>query len=277
MKKITRKSLLYKSGVEYGDYTINHVDGCAHGCNFPCYAMLMAKRFGRIKSYDEWCQPKIVGNALELLDKEIPRLKHKINFVHLSFMTDPFMWGYPEVTDLSLNIIEKLNENNIKVTALTKGLLPAGLVDMNRFGKFNEFGISLVSMEESFRKDFEPNSSKYHDRLRSLHHLYENGLSTWVSIEPYPTPNIIDQDIIELLDEISFVDKIIFGRMNYNKRVSGYKEFQAFYNATVETVSEFCKRNSIELHIKKKTVKQENQEEPEGTAKTKGLFRRVFP
>ena len=29
-KSLTRKSLLYKTGVEYGDYTINHVQGCSH-------------------------------------------------------------------------------------------------------------------------------------------------------------------------------------------------------------------------------------------------------
>ena len=30
MKTIERKTMLYKTGVEYGDYTINHVQGCAH-------------------------------------------------------------------------------------------------------------------------------------------------------------------------------------------------------------------------------------------------------
>ena len=78
MKKIKRCSLLYKTGVEYGDYTVNHVQGCAHGCKYPCYAMLMARRFGKAKTYEEWCEPKIVENALELLDIEIPKLKNKI-------------------------------------------------------------------------------------------------------------------------------------------------------------------------------------------------------
>lgn len=32
MKTIERKTLLYKTNVEYGDYTINHVLGCSHGC-----------------------------------------------------------------------------------------------------------------------------------------------------------------------------------------------------------------------------------------------------
>ena len=63
--------MLYKTGVEYGDYTINHVQGCAHGCKYPCYAMQMAKRFGKVKSYEEWCNPKLAENALEILDKEI--------------------------------------------------------------------------------------------------------------------------------------------------------------------------------------------------------------
>ena len=75
---INRKSLLYKTGVEYGDYTINHVEGCSHGCMYPCYAMLMAKRFGRVKNYDEWIKPKIVSNAIELLEQEIPKHKDKI-------------------------------------------------------------------------------------------------------------------------------------------------------------------------------------------------------
>ena len=101
---IERKTLLYKTAVEYGDYTINHIEGCSHGCLYPCYAMLMAKRFGRVKSYDEWINPKIVANAVELLQKEIPRLRDKIKFVHLCFSTDPFMYGYQEISDLSVKL-----------------------------------------------------------------------------------------------------------------------------------------------------------------------------
>ena len=55
-----RKSLIYKTGVEYGDYTLNHVLGCSHGCKYPCYAYMMAKRFGKVKTYEEWLQPQIV-------------------------------------------------------------------------------------------------------------------------------------------------------------------------------------------------------------------------
>lgn len=54
METIEKKRLLYKSKVEYMDgpgvYTMNHVQGCAHGCRYPCYAYLAAKRFGTASS-----------------------------------------------------------------------------------------------------------------------------------------------------------------------------------------------------------------------------------
>ena len=62
--------MLYQTGVEYGDYTMNHVQGCAHGCKYPCYAFLMKKRFGQIEDYESWLEPMLVSNTLELLDKE---------------------------------------------------------------------------------------------------------------------------------------------------------------------------------------------------------------
>ena len=86
MENIERKSLLYKTGVEYGDYTINIAEGCSHGCKYPCYAMMMAKRFGKAKTYEEWCTPKLVSNALELLDKEIPKQIKTYEF--LSYLLD---------------------------------------------------------------------------------------------------------------------------------------------------------------------------------------------
>ena len=155
---IRRSTLLYKTGVEYGDYTINHIQGCAHGCKFPCYAMMMAKRFGKAKTYDEWCEPKLVENALELFDEEIPRLKNKIESVHLCFSTDPFMYGYDEVSQMSIAIIQRLNSAGIKCTALTKGILP---IELATLSPENEYGITLVSLDEGFRKEMEPNTAPY--------------------------------------------------------------------------------------------------------------------
>jgi DNA repair photolyase len=248
---IERKSLLYKTGVEYGDYTINHVEGCSHGCMYPCYAMLMAKRFGRVKSYDEWIKPKIVSNAVELLQKEIPKHRDKIKFVHLCFSTDAFMYGYQEIADLSIRLIRMLNNAGIKCTALTKGILPHELAELS---KSNEFGITLISLNEDYRKQYEPFSAPYQERIDSLYWLHKKGLKTWVSIEPYPTPNILEQNFKKILESIAFVDKIIFGRLNYNAQVSQYRDQKGFYNHLSRQVIGFCKANNKDYHIKDGTM-----------------------
>ena len=200
---ITRKSMLYKTGVEYGDYTINFVQGCAHGCKYPCYAFSMKKRFGQIKSYEEW-------------------------------------------------LIKKLNKNGIKCCVLTKGVLPEELA---KCSKKNEYGITLISLDEGYRERIEPGAAPYAERLAALRRLHDLGCKTWVSIEPYPTPNLIEQDLGKLLEAVGFVDKIIFGRTNYSKEVtSGYPEHKQFYNERAADVKRFCKEHKIKCHIKEKTI-----------------------
>lgn len=253
-KYIQRKSLIYKTGVEYGDYTINHIQGCSHGCRYPCYAFLLKKRFGIIKNYDEWIQPAIVENTLEILDKEIPKFKDKINVMHLCFTTDPFMYQYDDIRDLSLGVLKRFNDSHINCSVLTKGVLPRELAN---FSKKNEYGITLVSLDESYREKYEPGAAPYEARIASLEYLHALGFKTWVSIEPYPTPNIISQDLNKILDKIVFVDRIIFGRTNYSKEISAYQKHKEFYNEQANIVIEFCKKNKIDYHIKNGTITKE--------------------
>jgi DNA repair photolyase len=255
-KTIKKKSMLYESDVDYVDYCINHVIGCSHGCNFPCYAMLMAKRFGWIKRYQDWIQPKMVKNTLDLLDKEIPKLKSKISFVFLSLATDPFMFGREDVKKQTLDIISKLNKNDIKAVTLTKGLYPKDLAD-KKYSRENEYGITLLSFDKNFQKRFEPGTSPIDERLNALKYLHKKNLKTWVSIEPYPTPNIVSQDLLKLLEKIKFVDKIIFGSWNYNSQISGYPNKEEFYLDCSSVVSKFCRKNGIELHVKSGGPKDE--------------------
>lgn len=251
MKSITRKTMLYKTGVEYGDYTMNHVLGCAHGCKYPCYAYMMKKRFGEVTSYEDWLEPRLVSNTLELLDAEIPRLKDKIKSVQLCFTTDPFMYGYDEIATMSIAAIKKLNTFGIKCTVLTKGILPIALSDCSND---NEYGITLISMDEEFRNRMEPGSAPYVERIQALRTLSDRGCKTWVSIEPYPTPNLIEQDLGNILQTVAFADKIIFGRTNYSKEVSAHKAHRDFYNKCATRVIEFCDEKGIAYHIKDGTI-----------------------
>jgi DNA repair photolyase len=211
----------------------------------------MAKRFGKAKTYEEWCEPKLVENALEILDTEIPKLRDKIESVHLCFTSDPFMFGYEEVAETSISIIRKLNNAGIKCTVLTKGILPITLAELS---PENEYGITLVSLDEDFRREMEPNSAPFAERIQALRALHDAGCRTWVSMEPYPTPNFIEQDLDAILEAVGFCDKIIFGRLNYNKKVSEYKDYKKFFNDCAQSVIQYCNENNKDYHIKDGTI-----------------------
>ena len=228
-------------------YELNHIVGCRHGCKYPCGAYEIKRGFGNISSYEDWIRPKLIYNTLELLDKEIPKMKDKIEIVRLCSATDPFMYGYKEVEEMSLKIIKRLNDANIKCYVLTKGILPKQLAELS---KKNRYGISLISINEEFREKIEPNAAPYNLRIRALKRLQKLGQKTFVNISPYPTPNIIEQNIIEILEKVKFVKEIIFGRTNYNKEVNEYKGEKSFYRERVKEIKKYCEKNKIRLRIK---------------------------
>jgi len=51
-------------------------------------------------------------------------------------------------------------------------LLPKEIIKMN-LSKENEYGITLVSLNEKFRNKFEKYSSSYEDRIASLKKLHD--------------------------------------------------------------------------------------------------------
>lgn len=243
MEKITRKSLIYKSGV--GVYCINHALGCSHGCRYPCYAYMMAKSYGRVNSYDEWRKPKLVANAPELLEKELNRKKEKPDSIHLCLSTDPFMAGYPEVTEMSLELIAIINSFGISCSTLTKGKVPPELTDRKRFSPDNIYGISLISLNEDFRSRWEPGASPYAERVAALKHLHDNGLHTLAHIEPYPTPNILTQKVEDIIEAVGFVEQLAFSGWNYNNQVKQYFNYQQFYHDQSMIVQRFCEEQGI--------------------------------
>jgi len=238
METITRKTLIYKSGL--GVQCINHVRGCSHGCRYPCYAYMIAHSHEQVKSMAEWCQPKLVSNAAELLTKELSRKRVMPERIHLCLSTDPFMYGFPEVTEMTLKLIRIMNSCGVQASVLTKGLLPEELTDETKYSKKNVYGISLISLNEDFRHQWEPGAAPYADRIAALKKLSEKGLITLVHMEPYPTPNIIQQDISKLLESVSFANTIQFGGWNYNTLPKQFPEYEKFYKSQAALVKQFC-------------------------------------
>ena len=155
---------------------------------------------------------------------------------------------------MSLSIIRKLNDAGIKCTVLTTGVLPVELAELSRE---NEYGITLVSLDTAFKGEYEPRAAPTWERVLALKRLSDRGCKTWVSIEPYPTPNIICQSLQDILEAVFFTDKIIFGRWNYNRRVNNYPDANNFYNQAAAQVKSHCDDYGIQCIIKKGTISKE--------------------
>ncbi len=170
------------------------------------------------------------------------------------------MYNQPEVKKLSLEIIEELNKHKIPCTVLTKGLLPQELSDPKKYGRDNTYGITLTSLDEEYQKTWEPGTAPIQDRIEALKLMSNRGEKTFVSIEPYPTPNIVDQEICNLLESIKFVDKIIFGKIHYTREATEYlKSDHDFYKRCIAQVIQFCMKKRIEYYIKEKTLPELNK------------------
>lgn len=247
MESIERKTLLYKSGL--GFWCVNHVQGCSHGCLYPCYAFSMARAHGRAKTMADWREPKLVANAEVLLARELDRKRQKPDRIHFCLTTDPFMYGQPEVGAMTERLIAVANARGVPCSILTKGILPAGLADRGAYPEDNIHGISLVSLDEGFRRKWEPGAAPYRERVAALRTLHEAGLTTLVHIEPYPTPNIIQQDLGAILEAVDFVDSLWFSGWNYNSLATSFPDREGFYARATEIVRGFCEERGIECRL----------------------------
>ena len=164
--------------------------------------------------------------------------------VFISFNTDPLL---RENYANTWALISLLRAYDIRVAVLSKEgvlLLPDWEI---------RHGITLVSLSNDFAKVYEPNATTPLKRLDGLKLASEEGAFTWVSIEPCMPPAIVKQDLRELLEEISFVNFILMGKLNYDKRANTSEAIE-YYQRAITILRDFCNDHSIRYYVKRETI-----------------------
>lgn len=222
--------------------------GCPNGCEY-CYGPLVAR-----ESRESWLALKLPKKPPRVLvqaqlakayEKSPLSMMGQKGFF-LSFLTDPFLPANRQNTEDLIEFLQKA-EYPSKIGTLSKlGISESksGLV---------RHGVSIVSLDEDFRRKFEPNALPFKNRLRMLC-LGKSRSYSWASVEPYPCSAIWRQKLEPLLEELRFwgTDLIVFGKWNYDARART-EEARQEYAADIEVLEDFCKGNGIRLHVKSKT------------------------
>lgn len=164
--------------------------------------------------------------------------------VFISFGTDPLLpVNQVETADLA----NLLFDFGIKVAVLSK------MGSLSKAPKVFH-GATIVSLSKRYKQLYEARAADIGHRIKALRDAHARGEYTWISMEPYPTPSVYDQDLIEILEAVTFVDLIIFGKRNYDTRTSG-PDARSFYKLTVNKFRDYCSSHDIRYHIKSDTLK----------------------
>lgn len=253
------KSLLNPSKLAV--YCINPYVGCQHACSY-CYANPMTRRFSRhSESWGEFVDIKV--NAPEVLRKEIRRREK--GQVFISSLTDAYQ-PLEKKYGLTRKLLGILLENQFPVCIQTKSSLVTRDIDLLK--KFNEkeVGITITTLDDSVRRNFEPFSSPVGERLEALRLLHENGIKTYIFVGPV-LPHLTDKNLEELIKTASElkVDYLWFDKLNlkpgvwenmqklleksYPELLPSWKEIffskNDYYEKFKERAEQLCKKYNV--------------------------------
>lgn len=169
----------------------------------------MAKRFKRATE-DTW---KNMIIREDMLDKKFGKYKGRVMFPSSHDIVED-----PDVKEACLTVLNNLLIADNEVLVTTKPCLSIVKEITTRFDKFKEtmqFRFTITSRDNETLSFWEPNASKYEERLESLAWAYDNGFKTSVSIEPF-----LDEDPVPIVKELIpyITESIWIGPMNHIPR-----------------------------------------------------------
>lgn len=239
---------------EYSPLAMNYIKGCDHGCVY-CYVPKMMKRFdaGYVHSNVYMKEEKALLNEIRLSCK-----KHQDSpkQVFLSFLTDPYS-HFNNNTKLTRRVLELLLAHRIPVSILSKGGFNV-LQDLDiikQFGPNIQVGGSLTFTNDADSLKWEKNAALPQERFEALRILHENGVRTWVSMEPviYPEQSL---EIMELT--APYVDSYKIGKLNHFPKHEEKFDWTRFLNDSIGIMRKrdklFYIKNDLSLFSNNETV-----------------------
>ena len=197
--------------LEYAHLALNLYTGCDNGCSY-CYAPNMLH-----KSREDFQKVEPRREILDALQKQLydwTSIKTGAGMSHsrvlLCFTCDP----YPSIdTSTTREAIRILGHHRIPFTILTKSGLRA-VPDKDLYSSNDAFGTTLTFVNGDDSKKWEPNAASPMERISTLRTFHDDGIHTWVSLEPVIDP---EQTLELVRATYKDVDHYNVGKLNYAK------------------------------------------------------------
>ena len=225
---------------EYSPLALNIYKGCDHSC-FYCYVPNI------LSVYNKKYEHNNVVPRDALLKGLINSCKKYYNTekqVLLSFTTDPYCKAN-DVYKLTASTLEILLKFKIPTAILSKGghRILQDLSIHKKFAKSIKVGLTLTYDNDEDSIKYEPGAALFTERIETLKILKENGITTWVSMEPVI---FADQSLSAIKKSIEYVDHYKIGKLNhfpeYEKNIN-WSEF-------LDKVVSFMRISNKKFYIK---------------------------
>lgn len=203
---------LAKSGTSF-KWQINCYDGCEHGCHY-CYAR--KRGLYKVIPYSDWIAATPRLDTPDLLRKQLTGMRQAtrdcIKDIFICSACDAYQ---PQDRNhkITRQVIEALIEYELPFTVLTKSPLVRRDIDLFQGYDRCRVGLTIMTLDDDFRKQLEPNAPPITERCDALETLKSAGISTYCSVEPIMSDG--RSDPIEIVNQLKdYVDLFEFGKWN---------------------------------------------------------------
>jgi DNA repair photolyase len=204
--------------LEYSLLALNLYTGCSHRCDY-CFAPGCLRKTREVFHANVKPRPGII----EALKREAPKFAHTNERVLLCFHCDPYS---PEAaaSGVTRQALEVLREYDVPFQILTKGGMRASH-DFDLYGPNDAFATTLTTLSRIQSAKYEPGAAVPMDRRNAIFTAHEQGIKTWVSLEPVLYP----EWALDIIAETHrYVDLYKVGKLNHDavrERQINWKRF----------------------------------------------------
>lgn len=181
------------------DYSLNPYQGCEHGCVY-CYARNTHEYWGYSAGLDFEQKIIVKRNLISALEKQFSQKSWQAKPIMLSGNTDCYQ---PIEKDLELTrkVLQTCLKFKHPVAIITKNALIKRDLDLlKELAKFNlvHVMVSITGNDETLRRQLEPRTSSFFQRLATIQMLSENQIPVGVMVAPI-IPGLNSSDIPDIL------------------------------------------------------------------------------